>query len=172
MRILLSLAAMLCALSGFAICQQPKPAFLCAARIEACQEIDRLEVEWNIINELSDPDGKEHILSTDSYHVGPSGRLYNKAGDVATARWVRDRRSPGTILKFDISEKWIRIYKDVAIVTGYGRSVVLEDAKKRVGTPFRFVHVWEKRGGKWVLTVDQVTAVRGPIVMPERKEID
>lgn len=30
----------------------------------------------------------------------------------------------------------------------------------KLGTPFRFVHIWEKRNGTWLLIVDQVTAVR------------
>jgi hypothetical protein len=35
------------------------------------------------------------------------------------------------------------------------------DARRtgRKGKLFRVVHVWEKRGGKWFLSVDQVTGV-------------
>lgn len=46
-------------------------------------EIERLEIEWNRVNEVSDAEGKQRLLADDSYHVGPSGRTYTKAQDVA-----------------------------------------------------------------------------------------
>jgi hypothetical protein len=57
-----------------------------AAQSKDYQEIERLEIEWNTINEVSDVEGKEQMLADDSHHVGPSGGVYNKTQDVADQR--------------------------------------------------------------------------------------
>ena len=127
----------------------------------AYQEIEQLEIEWNAINERSDPDGKRRLLTDDSYHVGPSGRLYNKAADVAAARTSREQKLvSNAVTRFIIEDRRIRLYDDVAVVTGTGASVVSRNAEERPGSRFRFVHVWEKRDGRWQLSVDQVTGVK------------
>jgi hypothetical protein len=128
---------------------------------EDYQEIQRLEAEWNVANELSDPEAKERLLASDSYHVGPSGRHYDKAGDIAAAVAAKSQRLAGTSVKFDIVRPRIRMYAGVAVVTGDGRSTVTENGIKRSGNWFSFVHVWEKRGSVWQLTVDQVTTIAG-----------
>lgn len=125
------------------------------------REIERLEVEWNRMNEVSDAEGKQRTLAPDSYHIGPSGRYYDKPRDIAetSASYARKLAS-GEITKFTISDMRIRMFEGVAVVTALGRSVVTKDGQGRTGRPFRVVHVWEKRGRSWQLTVDQVTAVQ------------
>ena len=124
------------------------------------REIQRLEAEWNTINEVSDAEGKARLLAEDSYHVGPSGRLYNKAQDIEAMTVSRRQKQEGnTILKFLISDMRIRLYEDVAVVTATGRSISTHNGQERKGKPFRAIHVWEKRDGKWFLSVDQVTGV-------------
>ena len=123
--------------------------------------IQRLEDEWNTMNEVSDVEGKRRILAEDSYHVGPSGRLYNKTQDLEeTRRSFEQKKKEGSVTRFQISNRIIRVYSDAAVVTATGRSIVTLDGNERRGNPFRVVHVWEKRGGNWRLVVDQVTAVR------------
>ena len=122
------------------------------------EEIQRLEAEWNRANELSDPDAKVQLLADDSYHVGPSGRLYDKTADIVAAREARARRLAGSEVKFDVNPQ-IRMFDGVAVVTGSGRSTTTENGRRRVGNLFRFVHVWVKRDGRWRLIVDQVTGV-------------
>ncbi|MGB7200906.1 MAG: nuclear transport factor 2 family protein [Pyrinomonadaceae bacterium] len=124
-------------------------------------EIERLEFEWNRINEISDPDGKARLLADDSYHVGPSGRIYTRAQDIEAARATQEQnKSSGSTLKFNITNKRIRLYKDIAVVTATGNSVrSTQDGQTRKGNPFRVVHVWEKRDGRWILVIDQVTRI-------------
>jgi ketosteroid isomerase-like protein len=124
-------------------------------------EIARLEAEWNRVNEVSDVEGIELLLAEDSYHVGPSGRAYTKRQDVVAQRASRERKgSAGSTLRFIVSNQKIRLFSDVAVVTATGISITtLADGTKRYGNPFRTVHVWEKRDGRWFLTVDQVTGV-------------
>lgn len=74
------------------------------------REIQRLEAEWNTINEVSDAEGKARLLTEDSYHVGPSGRLYNKAQDIeAMILSRRQKQESNTTLKFLISDMTIRL---------------------------------------------------------------
>ena len=122
--------------------------------------IELLEAEWNRINEVSDADGKETLLADDSYHVGPSGRLYNKTQDIAAMRSSRtEKETSGRVLKFFGHNRRIRLYRNVAVVTVTGYSLSTVNGVNRRGGSFRAVHVWEKRDGRWQLVVDQVTGV-------------
>ena len=124
------------------------------------REIERLEAEWTRIHEVSDADAKAQLLAEDSYHVGPSGRLYNKQQDIEEARLAYARKqNDKSITKFYFENRKIRLYKDVAVVTATGWSIVTRNGVERRGRPFRVVGVWEKRNGRWQLVVDQVTAV-------------
>jgi ketosteroid isomerase-like protein len=131
------------------------------SRTRDLRQIERLEDEWNVINEVSDADGKNRLLAEDSYHVGPSGRLYNKQQDVEDARlsYVRKQKDQ-SITKFQIENQKIRLYRDVAVVTATGWSIVTRNGEfGHRGGSFRVVHVWEKRDGRWLLVVDQVTGI-------------
>ncbi len=132
-----------------------------ASHLSDLREIEQLEVEWNRINEDSDAERIGYLLADDSYHVGPSGRVYTRDQDVEAQRASRERKvSVGSTLKFVISNQSIRLFKNVAIVTATGRAVTtLADGTKRFGNSFRSVHVWEKRDGRWQLIVDQVTGI-------------
>ncbi len=123
------------------------------------REIERLEVEWNTINEVSDVEGIRRLLADDSYHIGPSGRHYTKQQDITAQTASRaQKESSGTKVKFTIFNRQIRMFTDVAVVTATGRGVTtLADQTRRAGDLFRIVHVWEKRDGRWQLIVDQVT---------------
>ena len=138
---------------------ESNPAGTSASRERDRQEIERLEAEWNAINEVSDAEGKRRLLAEDSYHVGPSGRLYNKALDIEAARLsYKQKQASNAITKFEITDLRIRLYEGVAVVTASGRSVTTtQDGQTRRGSSFRAVHVWEKRDGRWQIVVDQVT---------------
>lgn len=159
---LLAVAIFLFAACGNAIAQcegQPNDE-AAILRQRDLREIERLEDEWNRINEVSDAGGKDRLLADDSYHVGPSGRLYNKQQDVQDARFSYERKQKdGSITKFYLQNRKIRLYSDVAVVTATGWSIVTRDGVERRGGAFRVVHVWEKRDARWQLVVDQVTGV-------------
>lgn len=42
------------------------------------------------------------------------------------------------------------------------RKLATKDGQALVTDQFRFVHVWEKRGDRWLLTADQVTVIKLP----------
>jgi ketosteroid isomerase-like protein len=137
------------------------------ARSKIYKEIERLETEWNTINEVSDAEGKERLLAGDSYHIGSDGRFYDKKQDVAIQQEARKRKkAANSNVKFEITDRQIRLYKNVAIVTGLGTTFATRDGQKRMSGQFRFIHVWEKRGARWQLTIDQTTAVRNPLPVP------
>lgn len=131
------------------------------SRNKDLREIERLELEWNRINEVSDSEAKARLLADDSYHVGPSGRTYTRDQDIEAARATQEQnKSSGSTLKFTITNQRIRLYKDIAVVTATGTSVrTTQDGQRRQGNPFRVVHVWEKRDGRWQLVTDQVTRI-------------
>ena len=132
-----------------------------ASRDRDLREIERLEIEWNRINEVSDSQAKGRLLADDSYHVGPSGRIYTREQDIAAARASETHnRTSNSTLKFIITNKRIRLYKDIAVVTATGTSIrTTPDGRKKIGNSFRAVHIWEKRNGRWLIVVDQVTRI-------------
>jgi uncharacterized protein (TIGR02246 family) len=124
------------------------------------REIRRLEEEWNAINESSDSEGKQRLLTDDSYHVGPSGRLHSKAQDIqAMISSRQQKQSSNSSVKFLMTNQRIRIYRGVAVVTATGTSLNTRDGIERKEGSFRVIHVWEKCDGTWQLSVDQVTAI-------------
>ena len=155
MKVLITLTASLLLAAGAVFGQQ-----LSTSRADDLQAIKRLEFEWNRINEISDANGKQLLLAEDSYHVGPSGRLYNKQQDIEAARVsAAEKQNTNRSLEFFISNMKIRLYQDVAVVTATGTSISTLNGNQRRGSPFRVVHVWEKRNGTWQLVVDQVTGM-------------
>lgn len=131
-----------------------------SSRLADLRAIQDLEVEWNRANEVSDAESKRRLLAEDSYHVGPSGRLYTKQQDIeATELSYRQKQASTTALKFFIKDRNIRLYKNVAVVTATGWSMTTQEGQQRRGRTFRALHVWEKRDGRWQLVVDQVTGV-------------
>jgi ketosteroid isomerase-like protein len=136
-------------------------------------EIERLEEAWNVANEISDADAKLMMLADESYHVGPSGRVYNKSQDIAATVAARRQKDASTsTLRFLITGKLIRMFKDVSVVTATGISVTTQDGTIRIGSRFRSIHVWEKQGTRWRLIVDQVTgAGPGLPLLPEEKRL-
>jgi uncharacterized protein (TIGR02246 family) len=150
------LAALVTLAAGAAFGQQSEASSTSAD----LREIQRLEAEWNTINEVSDAEGKARLLTDDSYHVGPSGRLYNKAQDIEAMRSSRQQKeAANSSVKFLIHNRRIRLFEGVAVVTVTATSITTQNGQQRHGRPFRAIHVWEKRGGRWFLTVDQVTAI-------------
>ena len=82
------------------------------------------------------------------------------AQDVEATKLAYDQKQvAGSDLKFIISNRRIRLNGDMAVVTRTGKSVTTRDGTKRHGNPFRAVHVWERREGRWQIIVDQVTGV-------------
>jgi uncharacterized protein (TIGR02246 family) len=130
------------------------------SRTADLRAIEAVEVEWNLANEVSDAEAKRRLLADDSYHVGPSGRLYTKQQDIeATEASYRQKQASTRMLRFFVENRKIRLYNNVAVVTATGWSVTTKDGTERRGSSFRSLHVWEKRRGVWQLVVDQVTAV-------------
>ncbi|MFL6468952.1 MAG: nuclear transport factor 2 family protein, partial [Pyrinomonadaceae bacterium] len=111
-------------------------------------------------NEESSVNGKLRLLADDSYHVGPSGRTYTRAQDIAaTEASYKQKQETNTTVKFAMTDQKIRLYKDVAVVTAMGMSITTQNGERRVGSRFRAIHVWEKRDSRWQLVVDQVTGL-------------
>src|SRR5688572_14009569 len=138
MKRVITLTAFLLFAAGAVFGQQ-----LSISRAADLRVIEGLEVEWNRANEVSDADSKGRLLADDSYHVGPSGRLYNKTQDVEAMRQSRlQKEAANSSLKFIISNRKIRLYADIAVVTLTGTSITTRDGQQRRGGSFRAVHVW------------------------------
>ena len=81
----------------------------------------------------------------------------NRKDIEATEFAYRQKQASTAVLKFFVENQKIMLYRNVAVVSATGWSVTTKDGQERRGRPFRSLHVWEKRDGRWQLVVDQVT---------------
>lgn len=135
------------------------PVFSQTKQKNAEQEIERLEKEWNTANETFDVSIMERLLADDSMHIASNGNILNKKQDIENAK-ANKARTANTKLTYDIDEKVIRLYKNLAVVTGRGTIQITENGTQRTGGQFRFTHVWMKGKNGWQIVSDHTTIIR------------
>ena len=93
------------------------------------------------------------LLANDLTYTHTNGQMETKAQFLETLRSGKLR-----FLSAKPSEQAVRVYGDIAVVTG--RAEVKARAKgQEVLLPLRFTEVWVKSGGAWKLTAWQSTQV-------------
>jgi uncharacterized protein (TIGR02246 family) len=113
-------------------------------------EILRLEDRWRLAQKANDAEAFRTLLSPDVTFIGTSGSLRDR-GDYIASRsgsWIP---RAGT---YEYSELRVRMFGDVAIVTGKGVTTG-EGASAAV----RFTDVWAERSGEWRLVAIQRTDI-------------
>jgi ketosteroid isomerase-like protein len=92
--------------------------------------------------------------------LAPDYVLHNSAGQVQDkASFIADQVAPGYKLEpFVVEEKVEKVMGDAAILGGVARAKGTSG-----GEPYdvrlRFIDVWAKRGGRWVVVFSQATRV-------------
>src|ERR1044071_1368845 len=119
-------------------------------RVDARDEILRLEDRWREAQHQNDQTAFDQLLSTDLTFIGTSGSFRDKTGFIASRKDSLIPRSQTYIY----SEMTVRFYGSAAIVTG-------REGTTGTGVAFqgRFTHVWAKRQGKWQLVAIQRTDI-------------
>lgn len=87
-------------------------------------------------------------------------RLHNSAGEVQDkASFIADQVAPGYRLEpFTVEEKVEKVMGDAAILGGVARARGASGGQPYDVT-LRFIDVWQKRNGRWVVVMSQATRV-------------
>ena len=124
------------------------------SRVE--QELRRLNQESAAMQVRRDTAAAERLLADDYVFYQADGGVTNKAQNVAG---IRD---PAFVCEsFVTDDVEVRLYRDVAVVTG--RAVMKATLRgKAIGGEFRYTDVWVKRRGRWQTVVSHATLVPAP----------
>ncbi|MBL8548514.1 MAG: nuclear transport factor 2 family protein [Hyphomonadaceae bacterium] len=99
----------------------------------------------------------ERLTGDELVHVASNGRVQTKAEFIAGQR-SRARR----FATWAIDENNVRIYGDVAIVTGRYRNAFASDGGAEPEKHARHIRVYVRRGGTWVNVAHQATEIAAP----------
>ena len=113
-------------------------------------EVLRAEDRWRIAQKANDVSAFMALLSPDVTFIGTSGSLRDRADFIAS----RTESSIPRARTYDYSELRVRVFGDVAVVTG-------REATTGEGVAFqgRFTHVWVEESGVWRLVAVQRTDI-------------
>jgi len=113
-------------------------------------EILRLEDQWRLAQKANDAKAFMTLLAPDLTFIGTSGSLRDRSDYMASrsGSWIPRAET------YEYSELRVRMFGDVAIVTG--REVTTGEGVSGAG---RFTHVWAARSGEWRLVAIQRTEI-------------
>jgi hypothetical protein len=117
------------------------------------KDVLKAEQAWLDASKSFDEDRFQRLLREDYIGVDLEGRVQNKVDLIKAAEEFASTEKPKNTLKRSLNAIRIRLYADVAVVTGG----MAEGAAK--GSLIRFAHVWVKSGDQWQLSTSQVTRV-------------
>ena len=130
---------------------------------KVAEEIKRLDREWLIESYTStnDMSAFDRIVADDFMITHSRGKVLNKAqkrADIISSHSTSSARSPEFIFKIEDSSTLVRVYKDVAVSTGY----IIEKYPyqgKQVNDRVYFTNTYLKRDGRWQVVASQLTRV-------------
>ena len=119
------------------------------------QELRGLESQWQEALTRRDVAILDRLMADEYVLTTVSGEVVNKARVLAE---VKSANAPAEVRNTDVA---VRVYRDVAIVTG----LVLISGKfndKDVSTRSRYIKVYVKRQGQWRVVAAQATLIAQP----------
>ena len=137
------------------------PAVIVIAAAAPSAEADRaailaVERDWNRAVAEKDFAALERIIAPDFVLIWADGSVANRDQMLANARanqWV--------IKPFETEEVLVRLYGDVAVVTGrFTQTASL--GERTVTNTFRYTDVYRRSGGTWIAVSAQATVVPKP----------
>ena len=131
---------------------------------KVAEEIKGLDREWLIesYNGTNNMSAFDRIVADDFMITHSRGKVLNKAqkrADIIESH--SSAPSPESIFKIEDTSTLVRVYKDVAISTGY----IIEKYPyqgKQVNDRVHFTNTYLKRNGRWQVVASQLTRVPQP----------
>ena len=116
-------------------------------------EVLKAEQAWLDASKNFDEDGFQRLLREDYIGVDADGHVQNKVDLIKAAEKVASGVKPANTPKRSLNAIRVRLYADVAVVTGG-----MVEGRVR-GASIRFAHVWVKTSDQWQLSTSQITRV-------------
>ena len=121
----------------------------------AKQELVKVENEWKRAVAKRDVVALERLYADEYVSTDQEGMVWNKAQDIAIGM-----TGPFLLASYKLDDMKVRLYCDVAVVTGRNTSEGTLLGKAASGQT-RFTDVFVKRDGRWQCVASQVTASSG-----------
>ncbi|HEX8920535.1 MAG TPA: nuclear transport factor 2 family protein [Pyrinomonadaceae bacterium] len=149
---ILSLLVCVCLLPVAAFARNDSNGQAHADKTEAIQkEILRLE-DLGRQKALKGDKEWDDLMADGAYLIGPDGTIlvYQKGQNLSSM----------ALTSFNLSELIVRVYGDVAVVTGLAEVASETAEKKPFSFKMRYLNVWKKSGDSWKIVVAERTMVR------------
>jgi hypothetical protein len=127
------------------------------------EEIKRLDREWLIesYDSTNDMTAFDRIVAEDFMITHSRGKVLNKAqkrADIIGSHSTSSTPSPESVFKIEDSSTLVRVYKEVAISTGYITEKYSYQGKQVIDRVY-FTNTYLKRDGRWRVLASQLTRV-------------
>lgn len=149
------LAVGLLTLAATALCAQDTSSGGAGSTAAMDKEILDAEQAWRDATFKSDAAAMEHLLRLDYMRVDSDGTVWTKR-DLPPGPKNPPKAKPV------LNAFKVRTFGDVAIVTGG------ETWPDPPAITNRFLHVWLKTDGKWEMSIEQITRVKGTAKVPAK----
>ena len=121
----------------------------------ADQELITLEHSWKDAVVKGDAAALERLYADEYLSTDQEGMVWTKAQDIAIDT---DKARPSRVTSYKLDDLKVRVYGDVAVVTGRNTTVGTLFGKT-VSTKSRFTDVFVKRDGRSQCVTDHTTAI-------------
>ena len=119
------------------------------------QEILKLEHEWALALLNEDAAKLETLLADNLQYTRGNGKVENKAGYLKA---IRDGITHYSLIKRD--EIKVQVNGETAIVTARWKTTLQNKPNPAMTTTARYLHVYVKQNGRWVITTHQTTEIK------------
>jgi|SRR5579875_2606267 len=120
---------------------------------ETKQEILKLEEQRNEALQKGDVSALSRFYTPDLVYGNERGEVFSEAQHLAAFRARKIK-----LLSFKHDDVEVRVYQNVAVVTGRSTTVI-EYKGKRSSQPRMFMNVWVKHDGQWLMEAHSETPI-------------
>lgn len=136
-----------------AVTKPASPAKDSASRVK--QEILKLEHEWALALLSEDAAKLETLLADNLQYTRSNGKVENKAGYLEP---IKNGTTTYSLVKRD--DVKVQVNGHTAIVTGRWKTRLQNKPNPPLETTARYLHVYMKQNGRWLLTAHQNTEIK------------
>lgn len=119
------------------------------------QEILQLEHEWALALLNEDANKLDTLLADNLQYTRGNGKVENKAGYLKS---IRDGITHYSLVKRDDIK--VQVNGETAIVTARWKTTLQNKPKPAMTTTARYLHVYVRQNGRWVITTHQTTEIK------------
>ncbi len=119
------------------------------------QEILKLEHEWALALLNEDATKLEVLLADNLQYTRSNGKVENKTSYLKS---IRDGITQYSLIKRD--EVKVQVNGETAIVTARWKTTLQNKPNPAMTTMARYLHVYVKQNGRWVITTHQTTEIK------------